>query len=83
MDHKRFEDMIHSLTGKVIIEKLAIYFEILDQFIIIGSNLSHIYYLHRVELIFLDKEMTNHEVPFIDQWKTIEKFGRMKYKLHQ
>ena len=55
MDHKKFEDMIQSLTGKVIIEKIEIYFEILDQFSITGSNLSPISYVDHVELSILAK----------------------------
>ena len=55
MDHKMFEYMTQSLTGKVIIEKLAIYFEILDQIRIIGAKLSLISYVGHVELRVLDK----------------------------
>ena len=83
MDHKKIEYMTQSLTGKVIIDKLAVDFKILDQFKIIGSKLSPISYVDHVELIFLVKYMTNHEVPLGDQWKTIENFERMKYNLHQ
>ena len=83
MHHKKFEDMTQSLTRKVIIEKLAIYFEILDQFIMRGSKLSPISYVDHVELRFLAKKMTNLEVPSGYQWKTIETFGKMKYKLYQ
>ena len=83
MDHKNFEDMTQSLTWKVIIEKLAIYFEILDQIGIIGAKLSLISYVDHIELRVLAKEITSLEVPSGDRWKTIENFGRMKYKLHQ
>ena len=58
-------------------------FEIWDQLRMIGSKLSPISYVDHVELRVLAKEMTNHEVPCMDQWKTNEKLGRMKYKLHQ
>ena len=70
------------MTRKVIIENIAIDFEILDQFRIIGANLSPISYVYHVDLGVFAKEITNLEVPSGEQWKTIEKFGRMKYKLH-
>ena len=71
------------MTGKVIIDKLAVDFEILDLFRMIGSKLTPISYADHLELRFLAKEMTSNEVPSGDKWKTIEKFGTMKYKLHQ
>ena len=48
-----------------------------------GSKLSPISYVDHVELRFLAKKMTNLEVPSGYQWKTIETFGKMKYKLYQ
>ena len=83
MDYKKFKDITQSLIGKVIIDHLAIDFEILDQFIMRGSKLSPISYVDHVELRYLAKEMTNLEVPSGYQWKTIETFGKMKYKLYQ
>ena len=55
MDHKKFEDMIQYLTGKVIIDKLEVDFEILDQFKMIGAKLSLISYVDHVDLRVLDK----------------------------
>ena len=49
----------------------------------IYAKLPPIYYVDHVELRVLAKEMENIEVPFGDQWETIEKFGKMKYRLHQ
>ena len=83
MDHNFFEDMTQFLTGKVIIEKIAVDFEILDQFKKIGAKLSPISYVDHVELRVLAKEMTNHEVPAMDQWKIIKNYRKSKYKLHQ
>ena len=40
-------------------------------------------YVYHVELRLLAKEMENIEAPYGGQWKTIEKFGKMKYRLHQ
>ena len=65
MDHKYFEDTTQFLRGKVITNKLAVDFEILDQFKKIGAKLSPISYVDHVELRVLAKEMTNHEVPSI------------------
>ena len=48
----------------------------------IGAKLPPITYVDHVELWVLVKEMENIEVPSGDQWKTIEKFGKIKYRLH-
>ena len=74
--------MTQSLLGKVIVDKLAMDFEIVDSFRMIGAKLPPISYVDHVELRILAKEMTNLEVSFGYQWKTIEKFGKMKYTLH-
>ena len=83
LGHKTFEDMTQSLTGKVIVDKLAVDFELVNTFRTIGAQLPPISYVDHVELRFLAKDMTSLELPIGDQWKTIEKFGKMKYKLHQ
>ena len=83
MDHKKFQDMAQGFIRKLIIEKLAVDFEILNQIRIIGAKLSPISYVDHVESRVFVKKMTSHEVPSGYQWKTIEKFGRVKYKLHQ
>ena len=75
--------MTRSLSVKINIDKLAVDFEILVLFRITGAKLSTISYVDHVELRYFSKEMIDHEVTSRDQWKTIEKFGRMKYKLHQ
>ena len=82
LDYKKFEDMTRSLSGKVIIDKLALEFEIVDSFRMIGANMPPISYVDHVELRVLAKEMENLEVPSGDQWKTIEKFVKMKYRIH-
>ena len=83
MDHKKFEDMNQSLSGKTVGDKLVIDFEMINTFRIVCSQLPPISYVDHVELRVLDKEMVNLELPSMDQWKTIEKFGRTKYKMHQ
>ena len=75
--------MAQSLSGKVIIDKMVVDFELIDSFGTIGAQLPPISYVDHVELRVLDKEMTNIEVPSRDQWNTIENFGKMKYMLHQ
>ena len=59
MDHRKFEDMTQSLTWKVIINKIVVDFEILNQFKMISLKLSPIYFVDRVELRVLAKEKTN------------------------
>ena len=72
MDHRKFEDMTQSLTWKVIIDKLIVDFEILNQFKMISFKMYPIYFLDRVELRVLAKEMTNYKVPSAEQWKLVE-----------
>ena len=76
LDHRKFKDMTQSLTGKAIIDKLAMDFEILDSFKMIGANIPPISYVDHVDLRVLDKEMENLEVPCGEKWKTIEKFEK-------
>ena len=83
LDCRKFEDMTYSLSGKVLIDKIAMDFEILDQFRMIGDKLSPISYVDHVKLRVLPKGMENLEIPSRDQWKTIYKFGKMKHRLHQ
>ena len=75
--------MTRFLSGKVIVYKLDVDFEIVDSFRMIGTKKPPISYVHHVELTVPAKEMENLEVSSGDQWKTIEKFGKMKYRLHQ
>ena len=58
-------------------------FEIVDSFRMIGAKLPPIPYVDHVEKRVLAKEMENIELPYGDQWNTIEKFGKIKYRLHQ
>ena len=71
------------MEGKVIVEKLVVDFVIVDSFRMIGAKMPPISYVDHVELRVLAKEMENLEVPYGDQWKTIEKFGKMKHILHK
>ena len=52
-------------------DKLAMDFEILDTFKMIGTKMPPISYVDHMEPRVLDKEMENIEVPSRDQWKTI------------
>ena len=38
-------------------------------------------YVGHVELRVMAKEMASLELPTVDQWKTVEKYGRTKYSL--
>ena len=55
LDHRKFEDMTQSLTRKVIIDKLAMDFEIMDSSRMIGSKFSPISYVDHMELRLLAK----------------------------
>ena len=75
--------MTQSLSGKVIINKLAVHFELVNAFRATGSKIPPISYIDHVELRVLEKEMASLELPFGYQRNTIEKFKKMKYKLHE
>ena len=78
MDYRTFEDMTHSLSGKVIIDKLEVDLEQVNMFRTIGDKLPPIAYVDHVELRVLEKEMESMDLSSGYQWKTIEKFGKMK-----
>ena len=65
------------------VNKLAVDFEIINTFGTVCSQLPPVSNVYHVELRVLANEMANLELPSVDQWKTIENFGRTKYKLHQ
>ena len=48
--------MIHSMRGKDIIDKMAVYFEIVNSFRMIGAKMPPISYVDHVELRVLSKE---------------------------
>ena len=57
-------------------------FELVNSFTTIGTRLPVISYVDHVEMMVLAKEMENIEIPSRGQWKTIKKFGKIKYRLH-
>ena len=72
-----------SLSGKIVIDKLARDFEMLLNFKATCTKLSYLSYLEKVELRVLAKEMINLDLPAADQWKIVENYEKSKYKLHQ
>ena len=79
----KFEDMQQSLSRKKIVENLSIDFEIIDTFRATCAQLPTISYVDHVELRVLTKETVGLELPNINQWKKVEKFGNTKYSLRQ
>ena len=73
--------MQQSLSRQRTVEKLSVDFEIIDAFRATCAHLLAISYANHVELRVLAKEMDTLELPTVDQWKTIEKFGNTKYML--
>ena len=55
LDHRKFEDMHQSLSGKTIIEKLSVEFEIIETFKAICAQFPTISYVDHVELRVLAK----------------------------
>ena len=66
MDHSKFEDLVKGLTWKVIVEKLAEDFEILDRFLIIKKALPAVSYESYVDLEVSIREMTEYNTPNIE-----------------
>ena len=71
------------MIGKVIIKKLTNDFNIFDGFLITQINLPPISYTQYMELEVSIKEMINYDIPNHEEWKSVEKFIKKKYKLHQ
>ena len=82
LDHTNFVDMNQSLSGRRVADKLADEFEIFFAFKEVCAHLQNYSYSDHIELCVLANEMSTLELPSIDQWKTIEKFGRTKYTWH-
>ena len=58
MDHSKFEDLVKGLTRKIIVEKLAEDFEILEKFLIIKKGFPVVSYEAYVDLEVSIREMT-------------------------
>ena len=81
LDHKKFEDMQESMSGKTIVEKLYVDFELINTFKATCAQLPTIFYVDHVELRVLAKEMAILELSTVNQWKIVEKFENTKYML--
>jgi len=84
LDHRQFDDMQHqSLSGKTLIDKLTVDFEMLFDFKAICTKLLEFSYVENVELSVMEKEMISLDMETTDQWKLVDNYGKSKYKLHQ
>ena len=75
--------MQQSLSGRTVVDKLVGDFEMLFDFKATCAKLSYFSYIDNLELRVFEKEMVNLDLPTADQWRTIQQFGKNKYKLHQ
>ena len=82
MDHSKFEYLVKGLTGKIIVEKLTEDFEVLQKFLIIRRGLPIVSYEAYVDLEGSFREMKKYDTPSAEQWRTMERFGKIKYILH-
>ena len=80
--HRKFEDILQSLSRKTIIDKLSEDFKMLFAFKAACAQLPYFSYVKHVDLRMLAKEMASLELPTVDRWKTVEKYGKIKYRLH-
>ena len=78
MDHSKFEAMEVNLKGPSLVEYLAIYFEILNQFKKVKIGLPTMSYATCIDLDILIKEMMDYEIPSDSQWKEIVWLGKTK-----
>ena len=65
------------------IDKLAGDFEMLFSFKATCAKLPDFSYSENVELRVLAKDMINLYLPAIDEWKIIENYRKIEYKLRQ
>ena len=63
--------MTQYLSGKNVIDKLAVDFELINTFSTVCTQLPPISYVDHVKLSVMEKEMANLELAFVDQWKKI------------
>ena len=82
MDHSKFDDLVKGLTRKVIVDKLIEDFEILQKFLIINGGLPTVSYESYMDLEVSIQEMIEYDIPSVEQWRAIERFGKTKYILH-
>ena len=81
-DHLKFIDMTQSLIGGIIVDKLEDEFEVLFAFTEACASLQIFSYQDHFQLRILEKELATVELPTLDQWKTVERFGRTRYLLN-
>ena len=82
MDHSKFYDLEKGLIGKVIMDKLTEDFKILQKFLIIRGGFPKVSFESYIELEVSIREMMEYDIPSAEQWKAIERFGKIKYILH-
>ena len=78
LDHRQLEDMQQSLSGKIVVDKLAGDFEMLFDFKAICTKFPDFSYAKNVELNVMAKEMISLDIPTTD-----DNYGKSKYMLHQ
>ena len=82
MDHSKFDNLEKGMTRKAIVDKLKEDFEILQKFLIIRRGLPKISYESYMEMEVSIRKMIEYDIPSTEQWRAIERFGKMKYILH-
>ena len=71
-----------SLSGKTVIDKLTIDFEMLFDFKSICTKLPEFSYGENVELNIMAKETISLDMPTTNQWKLVDNYGKSKYRFH-
>jgi hypothetical protein len=78
MDHSKFEGLEENLKGPSLVEYLATYFDILNQFKTINIGLSTMTYVACIDLEIPKKEMMDYDIPSESQWKEIMRLDKTK-----
>ena len=81
-DHRKFEDMQHTLSGPVVFDKLVGEFETLFDFKIACTKVPNLTCLDNMELRVLAHDMIITYFSGSEQWKSIQMYGSNKFKLH-
>ena len=71
LDNRKFGDMQQSLSGKVVFDKLTMYFELLFDFKAACAKAPKTSYLETMELKALAYDMAIAPLPSPDLWKLI------------
>ena len=81
LDHNKFEDMQHALSGKIVFDKLTGEFELLFDFEVTCTKVPDLSYIDNMELRVLEHEIVIVDLLNSEHWRSIQQYGSTKFKL--